>query len=57
MMIAGGVPHGAAVDAYRDHRIAMSFAVAGLVTPGIEIADRGCVGKSFPGFWDELKKL
>jgi 3-phosphoshikimate 1-carboxyvinyltransferase len=57
MIIEGGAAHGAAIETYNDHRIAMSFAVAGLVTPGITIADRDCVGKSFPGFWDELKKL
>ncbi|MBN1662399.1 MAG: 3-phosphoshikimate 1-carboxyvinyltransferase [Deltaproteobacteria bacterium] len=57
MIIQGGIPHGAVIETYSDHRIAMSFAVAGLVAPGIEIADRECVGKSFPGFWDELKKL
>jgi 3-phosphoshikimate 1-carboxyvinyltransferase len=57
IIITGGTPYGAAIETYNDHRIAMSFAIAGLVTPGIEIADRDCVGKSFPGFWDELKKL
>ncbi|MBN1381886.1 MAG: 3-phosphoshikimate 1-carboxyvinyltransferase [Deltaproteobacteria bacterium] len=57
MIIRGGRPHGATINTYNDHRIAMSFAVAGLVTPGIEIADPDCVGKSFPEFWDELKKL
>jgi 3-phosphoshikimate 1-carboxyvinyltransferase len=35
----------------------MSFAVAGLVVPGMNVRDRKCVDKSFPGFWDELKKL
>jgi hypothetical protein len=31
--------------------------VAGLAIPGIRIGDRDCVGKSFPGFWDELARL
>ena len=35
----------------------MSFAVLGLVAPGMRIRNPGCVGKSFPGFWDELEKL
>jgi 3-phosphoshikimate 1-carboxyvinyltransferase len=35
----------------------MSFAVAGLVTPGIQIADKKCVDKSFPDFWRELAKI
>lgn len=42
---------GAAIDTHDDHRIAMSFAVAGLVIPGVLIADQGCVAKSFPDFW------
>jgi len=55
--ITGGKPHGAEIETYDDHRIAMSFAVAGLAVPGMKIKDKLCVGKSFPGFWDELKKL
>jgi len=35
----------------------MSFAVAGLVVEGMEIKNEGCVGKSFPGFWEELERL
>ncbi len=57
LVIEGGQPHGADISTYNDHRIAMSFAVAGLVMPGIEIADKKCVDKSFPGFWQELKKI
>jgi len=57
LSIEGGHPHGGDIEAYNDHRIAMSFAVAGLAVPGIRIADRQCVGKSFPGFWKELEKL
>ncbi|HPC85224.1 MAG TPA: 3-phosphoshikimate 1-carboxyvinyltransferase [Smithellaceae bacterium] len=57
LTIEGGVPHAAEIETYNDHRIAMSFAVAGLMTPGIDIADKKCVDKSFPGFWRELAKL
>jgi len=57
MVIEGGRPHGADIETYNDHRIAMSFAVAGLVVPGMRITNKDCVGKSFPGFWDELKKI
>jgi 3-phosphoshikimate 1-carboxyvinyltransferase len=57
LMISGGELHGAKIDTYNDHRIAMSFAVAGLIVPGITIQNPRCVDKSFPGFWDELKKL
>jgi 3-phosphoshikimate 1-carboxyvinyltransferase len=57
LIVVGGKPHGAHIETYNDHRIAMSFAIAGLAVPGIRIQDRPCVGKSFPGFWDELSKL
>lgn len=57
LIVAGGKPHGACIETYNDHRIAMSFAIAGLAVPGIKIEDRDCVRKSFPGFWDELAKF
>ena len=57
LLVEGGDAHPASVETYNDHRIAMSFAVAGLVTPGMEIADKKCVDKSFPGFWKELAKI
>jgi 3-phosphoshikimate 1-carboxyvinyltransferase len=47
----------ASVATYQDHRMAMSFAVAGLGVDGIVIQDPECVGKTFPGFFDELKRL
>jgi len=53
----GGSLRGAEIETHRDHRIAMSMAVAGLVVPGIRIRDPDCVGKSFPGFWAEFNKL
>jgi 3-phosphoshikimate 1-carboxyvinyltransferase len=57
LVIHGGTPHGARIETYDDHRIAMSFAVAGLAAEGMEIKDEACVGKSFPGFWAELERL
>ena len=57
LIIPGGRPHGAAIDTYQDHRIAMSFAVAGLKTPGLTINDPDCVAKSFPEFWEFWEKL
>lgn len=57
LAIDGNGPHGAEIEAYNDHRIAMSFAILGLRTPGVKIKDKNCVKKSFPGFWEELKKL
>ena len=47
----------ATVQTYDDHRMAMSFALAGLRVPGVQIADPGCVAKTFPGYWDLLDEL
>lgn len=54
MIIRGGKSlHGAVLDSYLDHRIAMSFAVAGLAAGGeTRIRDANCVDISFPGFYD-----
>ena len=57
LIITGGQPHGAEIETYNDHRIAMSFAVLGLAIPGISIRNPACVSKSFPGFWGALEKL
>lgn len=57
MVITGGHPKGAEIETYNDHRIAMSFAIAGLKTPGIIIRDEGCVRKSFPNFWEVFEML
>ncbi len=57
MVVQGIATHGAEIDCYSDHRIAMSFAIAGLVVQGISIKDPGCVKKSFPDFWEKLESL
>jgi 3-phosphoshikimate 1-carboxyvinyltransferase len=57
LVVEGGKPRGAVIDTYNDHRIAMSFAVAGLAVPGMEIRNPGCVAKSFPDFWEVLGTL
>lgn len=57
IMIQGGKMQPAKIETYNDHRMAMSFAIAGLRARGIEISDKKCVDKSFPSFWEELKKL
>jgi 3-phosphoshikimate 1-carboxyvinyltransferase len=49
--------HGASIATYNDHRMAMSFALAGLRIPGVTILDPGCVAKTYPGFWTDLEKL
>ena len=55
--IEGGNPHGAEIETYDDHRLAMSFAIAGLTVPGVKIKGERCVDKSFPGFWEVLQEL
>lgn len=55
--VVGGVPHGALIRTYDDHRMAMSFALLGAVCEGILIADPDVVGKSFPRFWEEWAAL
>jgi 3-phosphoshikimate 1-carboxyvinyltransferase len=50
-------PRPAVVRTYGDHRMAMAFAVTGLVVPGISIRDPGCVTKTFPDFFWRLGEL
>lgn len=58
LIVQGGKPKaGAAIDTYDDHRMAMSFALVGLVVPGVKIKDPGVVSKSFPTFWDYFARL
>jgi 3-phosphoshikimate 1-carboxyvinyltransferase len=47
----------AVIDPHGDHRLAMAFALLGLRSPGIEIADPACVAKTFPGYFDVLESL
>lgn len=49
-----GVPHGAEIDTYDDHRIAMCFATLGLRAPGMRIKQPNCVAKTFPNFFQRL---
>jgi 3-phosphoshikimate 1-carboxyvinyltransferase len=46
--------HGARIDCYGDHRMAMCFATLGLVVPGIVLLEPECVKKTFPGFFAKL---
>jgi 3-phosphoshikimate 1-carboxyvinyltransferase len=49
--------HGAAMDTYDDHRMAMSFALAGLRVPNVVINDPGCTSKTYPRFFDDLARV
>jgi 3-phosphoshikimate 1-carboxyvinyltransferase len=47
----------AKIETYHDHRIAMSFALAGLRLPNIVILDPACTGKTYPDYWEMLRGL
>ncbi len=47
--------HGGRIDPHNDHRIAMSFAIAGLATGKQVIENEMCVAKSFPDFWEKFE--
>ena len=59
MIIHGGVPlHGAVIDPHLDHRVAMSFAVAGTICDGpLTILNGDCVNISYPNFYQDLYGL
>jgi 3-phosphoshikimate 1-carboxyvinyltransferase len=46
--------HGAEIETYNDHRMAMCFAILGLKVPGIKIQNPACVKKTFPNFFQKL---
>jgi 3-phosphoshikimate 1-carboxyvinyltransferase len=48
---------GAVLDPENDHRLAMAFALMGLVAKGTSVLDPECVKKSYPTFWDDFFKL
>lgn len=48
---------GVLVETHEDHRMAMSFALVGLGAEGIDIADPGCVAKTYPSFFEDLVQL
>ncbi len=57
LTITPGLLHGAEIETYNDHRMAMSMALIGLKVPGIVIKNPGCVAKTYPHFFDDLEKL
>jgi 3-phosphoshikimate 1-carboxyvinyltransferase len=58
LVVHGGAPlHGGRVDTHRDHRIAMAFTAIGAVVPGVELANPGCVAKTYPRFFDDVARL
>lgn len=57
LRIVPGPFRAATIDTYDDHRMAMSLALVGLRQPGVVINDPNCVGKTYPGYWDDLALL
>jgi len=55
--ITGGIPKGATIKTFNDHRIAMAFSISGLIISGMEIENETCVEKSFPNYWDIFDAL
>jgi len=51
---APGKMHGAEIETYNDHRMAMCFAIFGLKIPGIKLKNPACVRKTFPNFFQKL---
>lgn len=47
----------AVVDTAGDHRVAMAFALAGLLSPGVRVREPGCVTKSYPDFFADLERV
>ena len=54
LLVHPGPLHGAAIDTYGDHRVAMCFGMLGLAVPGLRIQDPECVRKTFPNFFSKL---
>ncbi|MEJ2635064.1 MAG: 3-phosphoshikimate 1-carboxyvinyltransferase [Calditrichia bacterium] len=57
LIIEPSALRGQKIRTHNDHRMAMSFAVAGLKIPGISIENPGCVEKSYPTFWADFERL
>jgi 3-phosphoshikimate 1-carboxyvinyltransferase len=57
LRIIPGPLHGARIETYNDHRIAMSMALIGLRIPGIVIHNPRCVAKTYPEFFTDLERL
>ncbi|MGN1187317.1 MAG: 3-phosphoshikimate 1-carboxyvinyltransferase [Lachnospiraceae bacterium] len=55
--IKGGIPHGAHIQTFEDHRMAMAFALVGLRTEGIIIENPKCCGKTFENYFEVLEAV
>lgn len=57
LTIFGGMPIGAEIETYGDHRMAMSFALAGTKIAGLSVKDPMVVKKTFPDFWSKMRQV
>ena len=57
LTIHPGPLHGAEIETYNDHRIAMCFGMLGLRVPGMRLSNPACVRKTFPNFFAKLAEL
>jgi 3-phosphoshikimate 1-carboxyvinyltransferase len=57
MRITPGGATAAEIQTHHDHRLAMAFALAGLLVPGLSVADPDVVTKSWPGYWSMLDAI
>jgi len=58
-VVQGPTPlHGAVVDSWGDHRLAMALSIAGLIAPeGVAVENAECVDDSFPGFVEAMRGI
>ena len=57
LIVHPGPLHGAEIETYNDHRVAMCFAMLGLRVPGMRLRNPACVRKTFPNFFAKLASL
>lgn len=57
LTIIPGPTRPAEIETYRDHRMAMSLALAGLKIPGVVILDPGCTAKTYPNYFEDLARI
>ncbi len=50
-------PQAATLETYHDHRMAMSFSLAGLRIPGVKILNPSCTSKTYPDYFADLERL
>jgi 3-phosphoshikimate 1-carboxyvinyltransferase len=55
--VSEGPPPKIEIETYNDHRMAMSLALPGLVLAGVTILNPGCTAKTYPGYFEDLKRL